>query len=57
MVPKCIAMIKSMNIIIVLNEYMYNSIEKRNVLYLYLFENLLRLILYSKIISCHSIKG
>lgn len=32
MVPKCIAMIKSMNIIIVLNEYMYNSIEKQNVL-------------------------
>lgn len=25
-------MIKSMNMIIVLNEYMYNSIEKRNVI-------------------------
>ena len=32
MVTKCIAMIKSMNMIIVLNEYMYNSIEKRKVL-------------------------
>ena len=32
MVPKCNAIVKSMNMIIVLNEYMYNSIEKRNAL-------------------------